>query len=42
MPSVSTASLPSTAGFTCESGTLGCHGYVYIAIYSAISADITH
>ncbi|MFM5214650.1 MULTISPECIES: type IV toxin-antitoxin system YeeU family antitoxin [Aeromonas] len=30
------------SGFTCESDTLGSHGYVYIAIYPAISADITH
>ncbi|MFQ1855990.1 type IV toxin-antitoxin system YeeU family antitoxin, partial [Aeromonas veronii] len=29
-------------GFTCEADTLGSHGYVYIAIYPAISADITH
>ncbi|HHQ4737011.1 type IV toxin-antitoxin system YeeU family antitoxin [Aeromonas caviae] len=28
--------------FTCEADTLGSHGYVYIAIYHAISADITH
>ncbi|MFM5166060.1 type IV toxin-antitoxin system YeeU family antitoxin [Aeromonas veronii] len=28
--------------FTCEADTLGSHGYVYIAIYPAISADITH
>ncbi|MFM4769846.1 type IV toxin-antitoxin system YeeU family antitoxin [Aeromonas veronii] len=29
-------------GFTCEADSLGSHGYVYIAIYPAISADITH
>ena len=29
-------------GFTCEADTLGSYGYVYIAIYPAISADITH
>ena len=28
--------------FICEADTLGSHGYVYIAIYPAISADITH
>ncbi|MGL6360125.1 type IV toxin-antitoxin system YeeU family antitoxin [Aeromonas hydrophila] len=28
--------------FTCEADTLGSHGYVYITIYPAISADITH
>ena len=27
------------AGFTCEADTLGSHGYVYVAIYSATSAD---
>ena len=29
-------------GFTCEADSLGSHGYVYIAIYPAINADITH
>ncbi|MEZ6926412.1 MULTISPECIES: type IV toxin-antitoxin system YeeU family antitoxin [unclassified Aeromonas] len=29
-------------GFTCEADSRGSHGYVYIAIYHAISADITH
>ncbi|WP_447825529.1 type IV toxin-antitoxin system YeeU family antitoxin [Aeromonas salmonicida] len=27
------------AGFTCEADTLGSHGYVYVAIYSATSMD---
>ena len=26
-------------GFTCEADTLGSHGYVYVAIYSATSMD---
>ncbi|MFB2903404.1 type IV toxin-antitoxin system YeeU family antitoxin [Aeromonas jandaei] len=26
-------------GFTCEADTLGSHGYLYIAIYSATGAD---
>lgn len=26
-------------GFTCEADTLGSHGYVYLAIYSATSMD---
>lgn len=30
------------AGFTCEADTLGSHGYLYIAIYSAQSTDVTH
>lgn len=30
------------SGFTCEADTLGSSGYVYIAIYPAINADITH
>lgn len=29
-------------GFTCEADTLGSHGYVYVAIYSATSVDVTH
>ncbi|MGR1200673.1 type IV toxin-antitoxin system YeeU family antitoxin [Aeromonas hydrophila] len=29
-------------GFTCEAYSLGSHGYVYIAIYPVINADITH
>jgi cytoskeleton bundling-enhancing protein CbeA and related proteins len=29
-------------GFTCEADSLGSHGYVSIAIYPAINADITH
>lgn len=29
-------------GFTCEADSLGSHGYVYIAVYPAINADITH
>ncbi|MFB2908091.1 type IV toxin-antitoxin system YeeU family antitoxin, partial [Aeromonas jandaei] len=29
------------SGFTCEADTLGSHGYVYICIYPATTADTT-
>ncbi|MCX0445138.1 type IV toxin-antitoxin system YeeU family antitoxin [Aeromonas veronii] len=28
------------SGFTCEADTLGSHGYVYVAIYLAMDADV--
>ncbi|QIO20665.1 hypothetical protein G9455_00625 [Aeromonas hydrophila] len=30
------------SGFTCEADSLGSHGYLYIAIYSAQCTDVTH
>lgn len=30
------------SGFTCEADTLGCHGYIYIAIYQAVQTAKEH